>query len=310
MHSEEKAKALPFSKMLENTTTQLRLAHRYDYGPWKYLAAYEHAFRNANFDATSAFGQGSYEDKLSFSWDSYPVVGLDLELQLLDWKRGKMQGEVLIPVVGNYLGVDFRMKMGKESYLDKVDDIYNPGSTVAMMNVDTRRELSAFIRYEMKGISASLAVGSQEVKQVAGDTFLSFSKEQPFIRLGMDIDRSWGAWQLSSKPRWSWYQQMDNLCESPEFSFQSVQNLVYHLPWGNSLQAGFAAYGHSGYNVASLTIPYTVEGSTVLDAWLGLGIENRFNFQVGMKNLLSSTLYGAAPVPMSLFAQLSWYYLN
>ncbi|MBP7310533.1 MAG: hypothetical protein KA984_04520 [Candidatus Cloacimonetes bacterium] len=310
LHSEEKAKALPFSKMLESKSTQLRLAHRYDHGPWKYLAAYERAFRDANFDASSAFGQSSYKDKFSASFSSYPFVGLDIDLQWLDWKRGRLHSEVLIPVRSSFLGAYYRMKLGKEDYQEEVQDIYNPGSFIAMMNLDTRREQAAFFRYEWQGISSLVATGSQQVKQYAGDSFLSFSREQPFFRLGMDVDREWGAWQLSSTQRWSWYQQVNNLCESPEFSFQSVQNLIYHLSWGNTLLAGFSAYGHSGYNVASLTIPYTVEGSTALDAWLGLGIESRFDFQVGMKNLLGSTLYGAAPVPLSLFAQLSWYYLN
>lgn len=310
LHTEEKAKALPFSKMLENKTTQLKLANHYDHGSWKYLAAYEHAFRDANFDATSAFGQNNYQDKFSLAWSSNPQVDFDLDLQWLDWKRGRLHSEVQIPVAGSFFGAYYRMKLGKEKYREVVQDIYNPGSFITMMNLDTRREQAAFFRYAGQGLSGLIAVGAQQVKQFAGDSFLSFSKEQPFFRVGMDINRKWGAWQLHATPRWNWYQQVDNLCESPEFSFQSVQNLIYHLSWGNTLLAGFAAYGHSGYNVASLAIPYTVEGSTVLDAWLGLGIESRFNFQVGMKNLLGSTLYGSAPVPMSLFAQLSWYYLN
>ena len=100
------------------------------------------------------------------------------------------------------------------------------------------------------------------------------------------------------------------MTESPEYRFQSVQQIKYNLPYDNSVVAGCGIYGHSGYYVANSANPSLIEASTILDAWAGFDISNYFALRAGIKNALSSTIYGAYSVPVSLYVQVLWLYLN
>ncbi|HRR00825.1 MAG TPA: hypothetical protein P5518_05830, partial [Candidatus Cloacimonas sp.] len=64
------------------------------------------------------------------------------------------------------------------------------------------------------------------------------------------------------------------------------------------------------YYVANALNPYLIESSTMLDAWAGINVGNLFELRTGFKNVLSSSLYGTYPVPVSVYIDVLWLYLN
>jgi len=310
LQNDETAKASAFYQPLESSSTQLKLARHLDWGTFQYLLAYEHKWQEKGNISPRMFEADDYQDKLTFSWDSYPIAGLNLDLQLLDWKRAQLCGEVMVPFHGSYLGASTRVQLGKHDFDPTVPDIYSANGILTVIDDRTVQEHTAKLRYELGSLSTLLEGGYRQLKQQSALPGFTQDKGLGFARIGFDLDHTWGSWQIQADPVWNWQQQSTNLCENPEFTFSSVQNLILHLPWGNSVKAGFQVQGHSGYYAANALNPALIEGSTAIDAWMGLGIESRFDFNAGFRNVLSSSLYGSAPAPLSLFADLTWYYLN
>ncbi len=101
----------------------------------------------------------------------------------------------------------------------------------------------------------------------------------------MDTNFKWKNWQLIARPEWVISKYYQNLTESPEYRFQSVQQIKYHLPYDNSVVAGCGIYGHSGYYIANAVNPSLIEASTILDAWAGFDVSNYFEFVRELKTL-------------------------
>ncbi|MDD2228776.1 MAG: hypothetical protein PHY48_05125 [Candidatus Cloacimonetes bacterium] len=310
LNSKEQASYYSFAKGLESKTTQLSIAHRRNVGIWRYCAAYEHAWQNSNYRATGSFDQESYKDKLSFAWDSYVKAGFSFKADYLDWDRGRIFTDISSPVWDSFIGVYGKAILGADNYSLRAEDIFVSGGELDLLDQSTTHEAAAYMRYEWKGVSTLLAVGSKGIKQRAITTYLNKKDEQLFVRLAMDVSSQWRNWELQAKPYWVWTNAENNMCESPEFRFQSTQNLFYHLPYNNSLIAGFGVSGHSGYYSADALNPILLEASTALDIWGGFNIDRYFELRVGLQNALSSTIYGAYPAPLSLHVDLRWFYLN
>jgi hypothetical protein len=76
------------------------------------------------------------------------------------------------------------------------------------------------------------------------------------------------------------------------------------------LQAGFSLQGHSEYYLTNAVTPYLIEASTALDVFAGLRISKLFDFNVSVKNLLSTSIYGLYPIPLSIHANVRWFFIN
>ncbi|GAB1469026.1 hypothetical protein MASR2M64_17990 [Candidatus Cloacimonadota bacterium] len=310
LNSNEQASYNSFAKRLENNTTQLSIAHRRNVGIWRYCAGYEHAWQKSNYLATGSFDQENYKDKLTFSWDSYVKLGISLKADYLDWERGRLLADFSAPVWDSFLGMYAKALLGADNTSLKAEDIYNNNAELDLLDQSTPHEAAAYGRYEWRGVSTLLALGTKAVKQRSVSPNLNKKDEQLFVRLAMDVASNWRNWELQAKPSWVWTNVEDNMCESPEFRFQSNQNLLYHLPYNNSLVAGFGVSGHSGYYSADALSPVLIEASTALDIWGGFNIDRYFELRVGLQNALSSAIYGAYPAPLSLHVDLRWFYLN
>jgi hypothetical protein len=310
LNSKEQATYSSFAQRLENNNTQLSIAHQRNAGVYRYCAAYERTWQDSNYKTSRSFDQEDYRDKLSLSWDSYVKAGVSLKADWLDWERGRVFADVSSPVWSSFIGVYGSALLGSDNASLKVQDIYQYNAELDMMAVSTRHEAAAYLRYEWQGVSTLLAMGSKNIKQNALTAYLNNEDEQLFVRLAMDAKQNWRNWELQAKPYWVWTNAGDNMCESPEFRFQSVQNLLYHLPYNNSLVAGFGVSGHSGYYAANAINPILLEASTALDIWGGFNIDRYFELRVGLQNAFSGSIYGAFPAPLSLHIDLRWFYLN
>ncbi len=310
LHGKEKATHRSFLQPIENESTQLIVAHQRNVGIYRYLAAYEHTWQEAGFGNSRIYDQESYRDKLSFSWDSYVKAGLSLKADLLDWKRGRTFIDISSPVWDSYIGAYVKALIGHNEPQLKRMDIYALNHELDAMDISNRHEAAIYARYEWKGISTLLAVGAKKLTQDAKTSSLTQTDEQMFIRIALDAAQKWHNWELLAKPSWVWTKAESNMCESPEYRFQSTQNLYYHLPYNNSIIGGFTLSGHSGYYAADAINPILVEASSALDLWAGFDIDRYFEFRVGLQNALSGSIYGAYPAPLSLRADFRWFYYN
>lgn len=309
LSSKETATHNSFARKLENESTQLNLSYLYDAGTYNASLAYERAWTKSNFDIPLSFDREYYKDKLSASWDCYPGALLSVKADLLDWKRSRLFSDLAIPYKGHLFGVYANARIDSDSTALMVNSIYSGAAALDVMDISIRNEVAGYLRYEYQGVSSLLAVGAKKVRQRALAN-LNISDEQFFVRLAFDIKQSWRSWELETRPYWIWTKADASMCESPEFTFQGVQNIYYHLPYNNSLVAGFGLSGHSGYYTANTANPVLIEASTVLDMWAGFNIDRYFELRVKMLNALESSVYGAFPAPRSLHVELRWFYLN
>ncbi|MDY0151168.1 MAG: hypothetical protein RBS43_02720 [Candidatus Cloacimonas sp.] len=310
INSRESATATPFAEKLTNNTTQLRISIGHDTGVHKYNAFYEHAFRDANIDFGGGFDADPYKHKLGLNWDSYIPIGIGFKADCLDWKRGRFQCDISIPVGSSYIGAFTNTLWGEDASPDSVLNIYDLTNYYPLLDQGKRREEGAYVRYEWQGISTQFTAGTKYIEQSAPLSGFNVHDEQLFVRLALDALHTWRNWELKAREQWIWTKAHESMCESPEYRFQSVQNLYYHLPWNNALVAGFAVNGHSGYYAANAVNPNLIEASSVLDAWAGFNIDAYFELRAGIKNAMSSTLYGAYPMPWALFVEIKWEFIN
>lgn len=310
INSRETAEALAFYKTLYNNATQLKLGLGNDTGDHKYQAFYEYADREANSDFSGSFDSDNYKQKLGLHYDSFMPVGIGIKAEWLDWKRGRLFADLGIPIGGSYLGAFAEARLGSDASVDSVQNIYGLSGYFPLLDISEKREQGVYLRYEWQGISSVLALGSKYIVQDSPVEGFAVKDEQPFVRLAVDAAQKWRNWELKAREQWIWTKANEGLCENPEFRFNSVQNLYYHLPWNNSLVAGFGLSGHSGYYAANAISPNLIEASSVLDAWGGFDLDALFEIRAGVKNALSSSLYGAYPMPWTLYAEIRWAFIN
>ena len=310
INSNESASAREFARNLKQRSTQMKLALVTNAGIYQCQAYYEHALNHSNSAKLGMFSSQTYQNKLGMEVKGFMPWGYSLKADYLDWKQGRLYADLDLPLGSYNFGAYTAALIGSEASPDSVISIYNLTDYLPLLGVSVRREQAVFCRYTWQGISGLVAGGSKNIRQKSTFSWLDSQDEQLFIRIAIDIKQRWGKWELQARPQWVWTKADAPMVESPEFRFQSGQNLIYHLPWNNSLLAGFGVSGHSGYYAANAVLPFLIEASTVLDAWAGFDIDSFFQFRAGVKNALSSTIYAASPVPWALYAELKWLYLN
>ena len=169
------------------------------------------------------------------------------------------------------------------------------------------------------GISARLQGGLRSFKKagvaITGTGDYSTQQDLPYFDLMLGYGRSFGTIDLSLKQTVN-YQSQDEaqqsfmkLTEIPQWRYQSSMILQKNLPRHNTIRAGLSIWGHSDYYLPIVT-PVLIEGSAITDIWAGVQISRLFDFTVAFKNIFDTDLYATYPIPRSLHASLSWYFLN
>jgi hypothetical protein len=310
MQTSETARSNRFAKTLTNSSTQLQGAFDNNTGVNRYRAMYEHSFNKSNLRFAPSFYNERYNDKLALSFDKYMPYAVSLYADCLDWERGNLAVDAFYPFGALDLGVYGKMLWGKDNTPVTAQDIYNANGEFELLDVVNKQEMAIYLSYDWLGIQTRLASGSKKTVQDAESPGFDQKVFLPFIKVGLDSSKDWKNFELKANLRWTWTKFDQGLCESPEFRFTASQELLYNLPYDNSLLGGFSMQGHSGYYAANVINPVLIEASTILDLWLGFRIDNLFELKSGFKNLFSSTLYGSMPVPLSAYAELTWFYFN
>jgi hypothetical protein len=310
LQESETASAREFYETYKRKSTRVQINTEQKFGFWQYQTLYEHSWNKDDKYFCGFYDEEKYEDKLAIAFKIDNPLEIDLSGDWLDWKRGRLFADISYSLQNFEAGVTYKQLLGKDPSSLKVKDIFNSSGELELIDISIPREVSVQFSYNLWNIKPLIAVGSKEIKQKADSTFFNLEKQQPFLRLAMDANFKWKNWQLSARPEWVISKYYQNLTESPEYRFQSVQQIKYHLPYDNSLVAGCGIYGHSGYYIANAVNPSLIEASTILDAWAGFDVSNYFELRAGIKNALSSAIYGAYSVPTSLYVQVLWLYLN
>ncbi len=169
-------------------------------------------------------------------------------------------------------------------------------------------ESAIFTTVHFADLALKAAFGRKNVEQYGPGS--EYSANPNVLRLGADYETRFGAFGLKVNSGWN-YQEFDRyLMAAPEFSFASHQSLAWYLSHDNMLEAGFSLYSHSDYYLPNIASPVLIEASTILDAKLAVRISKLFDFQVSARNILSTSLYGLYPIPLSIHAGLRWYFIN
>ena len=310
LQESETASAREFYETYKRKSTRVQINTEQKFGFWQYQTLYEHSWNKDDKYFCGFYDEEKYEDKLALAFKIDNPLEIDLSGDWLDWKRGRLFADISYSLQNFEAGVTYKQLLGKDPSSLKVKDILNSSGELELIDISIPREVSVQFSYNLWNIKPLIAVGSKEIKQKADSTFFNLEKQQPFLRLAMDANFKWKNWQLRARPEWVISKYYQNLTESPEYRFQSVQQIKYHLPYDNSVVAGCGIYGHSGYYIANAVNPSLIEASTILDAWAGFDVSNYFELRAGIKNALSSAIYGAYSVPTSLYVQVLWLYLN
>ena len=310
LQESETASAREFYETYKRKSTRVQISSEQKFGFGQYQTLYEHSWNKDDKYFCGFYDEEKYEDKLALAFKIDNPLEIDLSGDWLDWKRGRLFADISYSLQNFEAGVTYKQLLGKDPSSLKVKDIFNSSGELELIDISIPREVSVQFSYNLWNIKPLIAVGSKEIKQKADSTFFNLEKQQPFLRLAMDANFKWKNWQLRARPEWVISKYYQNLTESPEYRFQSVQQIKYHLPYDNSVVAGCGIYGHSGYYIANAVNPSLIEASTILDVWAGFDISNYFELRAGIKNALSSAIYGAYSVPTSLYVQVLWLYLN
>lgn len=310
LQESESANTNLFYKEYNRNSTRLQFSAQQKIGFLQTEELYEHNW-NKGFSCFCGFYNAEeYQDKLGFGFQINNPVKINLTADCLDWKRYRLFANADYSLKNFNLGATHEHKMGDDSSVLKVKDIFNADGELDLIDISVSQESSVYCSYNLFNIKPLVAVGTREIEQEAENSWLNIKKQQPFLRLAMDVNYSWKNWLITARPEWVISKYYPSLTENPEYRFHSVQQIKYILPYDNAVVVGCDIYGHSEYYVANALNPYLIESSTMLDAWAGINVGNLFELRTGFKNVLSSSLYGTYPVPVSVYIDVLWLYLN
>lgn len=308
LNTDEQGKSAFFAKALSTQSKQIAVENQFEFPSGEALLRYEYADIERNYTISRSYNLESYQHLLGLDLNAkYPLL-LNVKAELFDWKRIRSGIDLGLGLGSVQTGAYARLYSGADEPLTSVTDIFAANATMPVPYIHSPSEYGLYGLYEWANLSAKLTAGMKrsELSLPSGTR-----KEDLLVaHLAAKWNPHWGVWELLVQPVWNYQQYSQNLMEAPEFSFRSDQVLTRHLEHHNALSLGLSLYGHSEFYAANVVMPYLIEGSTLVDVWVGVRITRQFDFAVSLKNLFDSALYAVNPVPVSFHAALKWYFLN
>lgn len=268
---------------------------------------YEYRDLTQDYIPAPAYNQMQYDQKAQLSISHASLLDLDFDAELLDWKRLQGQTDLSRSLGILKLGVHSRMNLGDHKAVYEASSILT-GALMPAVDIYSPWENSVYTALNLGDLSLRLDFGQKEERQQTPDRYVS--KELMILRASGAYDRRWEDWRLKMNLGWSYQEYDQSLMAAPEYTFCSEQRLYHYLSHDNMLSAGFALQGHSDYYLANAVNPYLIEASTIMDVFAGLRISKLFDFNVSVKNLLSTSIYGLYPIPLSIHANVRWFFIN
>lgn len=269
--------------------------------------AYEYRDLTQDYTPALAPNQMQYEQKARLKLSHASVLDLDFDAEMFDWQRMQSQTD-LSKALGIFrLGVCSRMNLGDHKAITQASSILD-GVLMPAVDIYNPWENSVYSALNIGDLGLRLDLGQKKENQQTPERYVS--KELLILRASGVYDKRWKDWRLRVNLGWGYQEYDQSLMAAPEFTFSSEQRLYRYLGHDNMIDAGFAVQGHSDYYLANAVNPYLIEASTMLDLFAGLRISKLFDFNVSVKNLLSTSIYGLYPIPLSIHANLRWFFIN
>ncbi len=268
---------------------------------------YEYRDLTQNFIPAPGYNQIPYEQKSRLRLSHASVLDLDFDAELLDWESLQSQADLSRKLGIFRIGVHNRMNLGDRTAIYEVSSILD-GSTMPAVDIFSPWENSVYAAMNLNALSLRLGFGQKKEQQET--PLRDISREPMILRASGAYDTSWQDWRLRLRLGWNYQEYDEYLMAAPEYTFYSEQRVYRYLSHDNMLTAGFSLQGHSDYYLANAVNPYLIEASTMMDAFAGLRISKLFDFSVSVKNLLSTSIYGLYPIPLSIHANIRWFFIN
>ena len=305
---------------IRNRYWQYRVSKDIALGKHSLDLAYERANQRLDFSPINTAGSRSFKDLIRADYDyNGELLKAQISGRFYDWEDPAAQAKLSIHLLGlnpgiyvSYNGLEPRAFMVEDAFFGGLDrdaqEQFITSDYAAILNTDS-----------YYGISARLQGGLRSFKKagvaITGTGDYSTQQDLPYFDLMLGYGRSFGTIDLSLKQTVN-YQSQDEaqqsfmkLTEIPQWRYQSSMILQKNLPRHNAIRAGLSIWGHSDYYLPIVT-PVLIEGSAITDIWAGVQISRLFDFTVAFKNIFDTDLYATYPIPRSLHASLSWYFLN
>ncbi len=307
LHEKDTSTAAVFADTLRNDALRLRAWETLRIGAVSLTALYERMFswRNINLAAD----------------DPTDLLGLELalraanlkaeaKLELNDFEHLQASADL-----GYNLGKLRFGALGAYRYNAPepqlwVPSPYNPADSLRRVEIRDDSHLGLYLNWLWGQNSLlSLSGGRRVVSNQPSPLLVPTPQNVNYLRLSARFDETWRNWNLAWQPGIVWQGGYQDLFQEPKLRYQSHLNLSWLLSHGNALFAGFSLLGHSSFAYPDQNSSPTGD-ALIMDAWAGVRIGQRFDFQLTYKNLLDSGIYGFDPLPGSLQAALRWYFLN
>lgn len=268
---------------------------------------YEYRDLSQNYIPAPAYNQMQYEQKAQLRLSHSSFLDLEANAELLDWRSVQSWADLSKSLGIFKVGAHNRMNPGDRKAIYEASSILN-GVLIPAVDINSPWENSIYTAVNLGDLNLRLALGQKKEQQqtLAQD----LTKEVLILRAAGAYDKRWHDWRLKMNLGWSYQEYDENMMAAPEYTFISEQRLYRYLSHDNLLQAGFSFQGHSDYFLANAVNPYLIEASTVLDVFAGVRISKLFDFNVSVKNLLSTSIYGLYPIPLSIHANVRWFFIN
>lgn len=269
---------------------------------------YEYADTKNSVEVPTTYNQDDYKNLLAIKLSNQRLLRFELRSEVFDWKRLRQFSEFSYDFNNLNTGLYSLARIGKQDFFTSIPDVFNPSSQLPAVDIHTRHESGAFIKFNDTYLSMKAAIGLKEIR----NTMPAFSTTESLLvaHFAADWNPIWQDWEADVSQVWNYNGYKPTLMENPEYSFNTRLGIIRHLNHNNAISCGANVQGHTSYYIANATNPALIDGSTIIDLWAGIKIGSLFDFTLTGKNILSSSIYGVFPIPTSLHAGIRWYFIN
>ncbi len=267
---------------------------------------YEYRDLDRDYEPARGYNFADFKEELSLSIAHKSVLGIKADARIKDWDFWQTKLDLY-----RDLGI---WRLGLESALTKgytrLNIAHSPtdGSMIPVADLYIPQEHGLYGMVSLGDLRIKASLAQKEEKQYSSVS--EVSKKLMLVRLGGRYEARWNDWQLRVDTGWRYQEYDPALMAAPEYSFSSEHRLFRNLSHDNRLELGFAISGHTDYYLPNAVNPYLIEASTILDAWAAVRISKLFDFSVTGKNIMSTSIYGLYPIPLSVHANLRWFFIN
>ncbi len=296
-----------FSQTWQTDALMLAAESRHQVLAGEGLLRYEYRDVERNYLSPRGYNRQGYQQLMRLGLMQQSWMNLDLEAELMDWESWRGLADLSRDLGSWRLGLYGRAYQRARDPLLQVTSPVDGGLT-SNVDVFSPHEAAIYGQFTRGGLRLSLAWGQkrEELDMPGGN----YEEDLNLLRLAGAFDESFGAWRLRVDSSWNYQEFGSGPGMSPEYRFVSHQRLIRDMGHDNQVELGFGLQGHSDYLLTNIENSYPIEASTVLDAWGGLRISKLFDFNVTVKNILSTSIYGLYPIPLSIHANLRWFFIN